>query len=178
MEVTRLKSFIDSGEEEGRIEEYLSSFSCDKNEDVQFFLHQKAINSEKRNICRTFIIHDEKNNDEIIGYFTLMVKEFQFIGVSKNKIEILTKDRSSTSFHTILIAQLGRSDKYKNIVDGKEILAIALDYCKEVFELTAMKVVCVEYEPNEFLHNFYSDNGFTLLQTNTTGYNLAFMKII
>jgi len=180
MEVVSLGSLIEASTEESRdVMEYLLSFSCSSNKSVEDFLHNTAIENEKSNRTRTSLVIDTKNDNEIIGYFTITVKIFEFVDVSKTIIKRLTGNKNEKGFPTILIAQLGRSDLYKGKVEGSKILDLALVNCKTVYEIAALRVICVEYEDTPFLHNFYLANNFNVLQTNSDNdCIIAYLRLI
>jgi|UPI000570C801 hypothetical protein len=178
MEILSLYSLLKTELEESEVYDYLSSFTCAKNPDVESFLHKHAINNEKRSFSRTFLVIDETTEKfDIIGYFTLLIKNFKFTDVSGTTRNKLTGNRRATSFNTVLIAQLGRADKYKGIVPGKDILELALEKCSQVNTLAAVRVACVEYEDIPILCDFYESNGFTLLQKNENGYLISYVRI-
>lgn len=176
MKSVSLKSFLES-EERGFIDEYLSSFTCKANNSVEEFLHFHAVKNEERGFSRTTLVIDEVNNYEIIGYFTILVKNFDFIDVSGTIRKRLTGNKKSTSFITVLIAQLGRSDAYKGKVSGCEILDIAIENCTLINELSSIKVACVEFEDNKFLRDFYEENEFKILQKSDNGYLIAYIRL-
>ncbi len=70
MQVISLLSLIEAGEE-NEVRDYLSSFSCSLNSGVENFSKNQSIENEKRGMTRTFIIIDEENNNDIIGYILL-----------------------------------------------------------------------------------------------------------
>ena len=177
MQVISLSSLIEASAMGGDINGYLSSFVCEKNDDVESFLHNKAIESEKRSFCRTSLVIDEEKQGEIIGYFTIMTKIFNFSDVSGTAKGRLTGNKRATNFNTILIAQLGRSDLYKGIIDGSQILNLALGNCQLIHNLSALRVVCVEYANNLKLIDFYKQNGFTELQRNEKGYIMSYVRL-
>jgi hypothetical protein len=178
MEVISLSSLIDADASEGReVQSYLSSFACEINPDVETYLHEKAIESEKRGHTRTVLVIDETQNNDIIGYFTLMIKSFDFTDVSGTTRAKLTGNKRATSFVTILIAQLGRSDSYKGKISGNDILELALEQCSLVNKLSAIKIACVEYENNAKLTKFYEDNQFKVIQKNINGYIIGYVRL-
>lgn len=84
-----------------------------------------------------------------MGYFTLMVKDFTFnMNVSKSTKKSLTHNKNALHFNSILIAQLGRSDEFKEKLPGVTMLNVALENCKRIYGLTALQIVCVEYTLN------------------------------
>ncbi|WP_243290351.1 hypothetical protein [Bacillus sp. FJAT-47783] len=179
MQVISLSSLIEAASNEEEVAEYLSSsFSCSVNPDVEKFLHKKEMLNEKRSFTRTSLVIDEFQNNDIIGYFTLMIKPFEFIdGVSGSTKQKLTNDKHATIFNTILIAQLGRSEDYKGKVFGYEILQLALENCKLIYNLSGLRVVCVEYDDKPILNDFYLKNEFKILQRNESGKLLAYLRL-
>ena len=179
MQVISLSSLIESSSDESEVYEYLASFSCAKNPDVQEFLHSKAIENEKRSLSRTNLVVDLDNNSEIVGYFTLAIKPFP-IGqeASKRARQKLTGNKDGNTFNAILIAQLARADLYKGKVSGSEILQLALHNCKLIHHLSALRMICVEYKDDEFLNSFYEKDGeFTFLQKNENELKLSYIRI-
>lgn len=176
MKVISLSSLINATDEEGKVCNYLSSFLCSNNKHVESFLHKKAINSEKRNFNRTSLIIDEDEN--ILGYFTLMVKSFNFDNnISKTTRKSLANNKNASHFNSILIAHLGRPDSFKDELSGSTIVNTILEKCELVYDLTALQTISVEYDPNPKLIQFYRNNQFKLLQTNLTGNELSFLKL-
>lgn len=158
------------------LNDMLHSFSCEVNKSIEGFLYNKAVTQEKEDRARTTIIIDEKTGD-IVGYFTILIESFLFTEASGRNRKRVAGNKDATSFNCILIAKIGRSDKYKGKVSGSEILEGALYNCSLIKGMTATKVVCVEYidEPNLF--KFYEENHFKFLQKNHNGLNISFLKI-
>lgn len=180
MEVIGLSSLIKAASVSDTIndvEDYLRTFECKVNDSVESFLHNNAISNEIAQYSRTSLVVDEVNNYEIIGYFSLLVKPFNFTNASGTTRKRLTGNKKATNFQTILIAQLGRSDKYKKIVGGNKILELALENCKAINELSALRVVCVEYTNTPYLSKFYPENGFTPLQQNEKGLIISYLRL-
>ncbi|WP_377890418.1 hypothetical protein [Alkalihalobacillus sp. R86527] len=176
MEIISLSSLLGVSGEEETLCNYLSRFSTCQNKDVESFLHNKAIYNEKRAFTRTSLIVHPSNKD-IVGYFTLLIKPFHFsTDVSKSTRRKLTGDKNASTFNTILIGQLGRNDQYKGIVKGKEILQFALENCERIYDLSALQIVCVEYQENKELIEFYQSNEFTIIQQNESGLILSYIR--
>lgn len=155
----------------------LRSFTCEVNESIEDFLYNKATRQEKEDNARTTLIINEDTGDTV-GYFTLLVANFTFTdGASgKNKRKV-AGSKEATRFNCILIAKIGRSDKYKGKVSGADILEAAIYNCSLVKDMTATKLVCVEYIDEHNLTKFYEDNGFKYLQKNKNELNISFLKI-
>lgn len=177
MQVISLSSLIEASNSSEELQEYLSTFQCKKNSDVETFLHDKAIENECASRSRTNLVVDEDNDNEIIGYFTILIKDFNFTTASGESRRKLTGNKKAQAFPTILIAQLGRADKYKGKVSGSEILHLALGNCQLIHNLSALRVVCVEYDDTEYLKRFYPENGFKELQLNENGFIISCLRL-
>lgn len=176
LSVQALSDFIESVGEENTLH-FLRSFKCGKNTSIESYLHSKAVLHEKAGASKTFIVMDLVTSN-IVGYFTLTTKIFVFSTASGKNRERLTGDKKASIFNALLIAKIGRDDAFKGIVEGKDILGIALDYCSQVKQICAIKIVCVEYEDIPALKVFYEEqNGFKFLQKNENGLNCSFVKI-
>ncbi|MBX8942589.1 hypothetical protein [Lysinibacillus sp. K60] len=169
MQIIRLSRFIQSVNDqkasEASLKALLNTFTCSANPDVQNFLHEKAIDSENRRSVRTYLVVD---NNEIVGYFSLRIETFDFhLDVSKSLRRIISGNKSAERFPTLLIAQLGRSDKYRHQVPGREILLRALNTCINfASEIGGVYSAVVEYDDVPVLHSFYKNEGFKFIQQN------------
>lgn len=149
----------------------LSKFLCPLNEDVEDFLHRKAIEFAKQGFSQTHIVFASyKGNPEIAGYFTLVNK---YITVSRDKISNTLRKRIA-KFATFdpairtyclsapLIAQLEKNytDSMNKLISGDELIKLACDKVARVqFDLGG-KFVYLECEDKLKLIDFYSSNGF------------------
>ncbi|MGG3915340.1 hypothetical protein [Rossellomorea vietnamensis] len=178
MQVVSLTSLLQAARDEDEVYNYLSSFQCVKNKDVESFLHSSAIPNEKRAFTRTSLIIDDEQEGEIIGYFTLLIKPFDLSEeVSSESRKRLTGDKKAKVFISILIAQLGRDDQYKGKVKGNVILNLALEHCEWIFDLSGLRVVCVEYDDVSYLNDFYLQNDFKILQINSNQKVLSYLRL-
>lgn len=58
-----------------KTKDILSTFKCEINMDVEYFLKEKAIEFSKQDISRTYIVMSEyKNKNVIAGYFAIANK--------------------------------------------------------------------------------------------------------
>jgi hypothetical protein len=139
------------------------------NEDVEYFIKNKAIDFEKRNFCRTFLLFDDNAN--LIAYFTLALKTLFFgENVAKRKkkeIQGFTSDISSVP--VILIGQLSKNNNYTDSITGAELLGICMDTVNKAHNLVGGRFCLVETlvdEYNQKVVDFYNDNNFNILQKN------------
>jgi len=101
---------------EDKAKKVLSQFSCPLNKDVEYFLHNKAIEFAKQSISVTYLVFSSyKNKPVIVGYFTLTNKSIivsNHSGLSKslrkriNKFGIYDPDNKGYRISAPLIAQL------------------------------------------------------------------------
>ena len=85
--VINLKDIYNSIGEE-RKKEILKDYKCSLNEDVEYFLKEKAIEFLKQDISRTYIVMSQhKEDDVIVGYFAITnkVTNIKKVKLSKTK---------------------------------------------------------------------------------------------
>lgn len=142
------------------LEEFLLSFRSSKNEDIQAFFCEKATKRDKEDYLRTFVIIDVEKENKIAGFFSLTITNRIFSSdVSKNQMKrISSKAQKDGMFTATLISKLGKSDDYKNEIDGTLIVEEALKICYEIYKYSGLKHVCVDYYDNEHLEKFYMED--------------------
>ena len=55
-----------------QVKNFLKTFKCNINKDIENFLHNKAITFEKKLRARTYLLF-EKENKKIAGYFSIAI---------------------------------------------------------------------------------------------------------
>lgn len=168
--IVSLHSLIADGLTEEEYNNFIvKDFRCPKNKDVESFLLEKAFNSCNRDSSRTYFIVDndesKKFYETIIAYFTITDKIFEFTDEASGSLKKkLTGNKKANSLSTILIAQLGKNKNYNGEqIQGKQILREAETKCIEVYELASIKIIALEHQDEEKLHNFYNENHYILL---------------
>ena len=145
----------------------IQNFVC-QDKDVEIFLKNKALDFDKRNKSRTYLLIDENNDDEIIilGYYTLTLKSLPFgETVSKSMIKRIDGySNNINSAESVLIGQFGKNYNYKSELSGVTLLNYAMDTVYDIHELAAGRIVFLECLDNEKVVKFYQDNGFIFLQ--------------
>ncbi|EGP5147824.1 hypothetical protein ACOU9P_000556 [Enterococcus faecium] len=164
------------------IKEYLSRFTIGVNSKIQDFFRDSALARNRENVCRTFIVIDLDSDplDNIVGYFSLTItyRKINEDVSKKLKRKISSDAERHNIFSATLISKLGRADKYKGKISGKEIMNLALETCYQIYELTGLRHVCVDYYDNEALEEFYlNKSGFKKYQhDDEQGLNYCFYK--
>lgn len=156
---------------EEKTKEILSFYKCDLNQDVEYFLKEKAIEFSKQDISRTYIVMSQyKDKDVIVGYFAITnkVTNIKRVKLSETKRKRLLKfavyDKESKCYNIALplIGQLGKNydNNYNKLISGDILLKLACDKIKEAQELLGGRFVFLECEDKPQLEEFYESNGF------------------
>lgn len=173
---------------------FATDFKCTLNPDVEYFLHKKSIELQRKNASRTFLILDEELN--IHAYFTLAIHMFSNELKDENKEAFLSNEKlkrlksydiyycdkgepdddiepDKKVFWSILIGQLGRNDNStKDIIDLKLLLKFIFSKIEEIKELIGGNIVLLEAVKNEKLIAKYVEYNFEFLQELEEHYQL------
>lgn len=132
----------------------------------------KAITHEKKSKSRTYLIIDtdklEQNSEIcILAYFTianktLFIDEKEVSRTTVKKLDGLSKNK--TELPSYLIGQIGKNDKYSDLISGDEIINYAMDVINQVYELIGGRFVLIECNDHPKLISFYEKNYFKRLQ--------------
>lgn len=162
----------DSEESEIRLTNFLKTFKCRLNEDVENFFHNISIRNEKEHKSRTYLLVNDLW--DIIAYFSIAIKPI-ILDENKHKITNTTRKRmksqmvkKSENEHeiitTFLIGQLARNDNFnKDDISLKEILDQVFYKINEVIRIIGGHIILIEVDNNEKLINLYKTFGFQLL---------------
>jgi len=163
-----------------RTNEILSSFMCSKNEDIETYLRDKAIDFSNQFIAGTHLLFCGYDGHTVLaGYYALAIKNL-FIGEENipSKSRRRRLERFGDYFSRLngfiipapLIAQLGKNDLYSGLglITGKDILYSALQHIIAMQRNFNGKMVFLECEENPELISFYESNGFLRSGSKTT----------
>lgn len=164
----------------------ISDFECSKNEDIPYFLKNKAIRFEESEVAKTYLIIDEEQiyneneNFRILAYFALSLKTIDIPeGISGSKIKKLDGiNKKAKSITCYLIGQLGKNDLYNKEIEGSLILNHALELINEARKLVGRTAALVECEDNENLIKFYEKNDFERIGKSEENGLLRFVRFI
>jgi hypothetical protein len=152
---------------ENETQAILSKFSCHLNKDVESYLRNRAILSDKQFLAKTFLMFDE--NKRLLAYFTLANKIAACYPTHlprnyRDRIKRFSVMREDHfEFSCILIAQLAKNDAVQdNPVRGVDILTASIKIVKHVHSYVGGKTVYLECENRPKLCDFYQSNGFRL----------------
>ena len=145
-----------------KLEKALSSFRCSKSDDEEKFIKERAIDFEKTNKARTYLL---VSNNAIIAYFTLAIKSIDFEStVSPAKKKSISAGSSNTkTYSAYLIGHIAKDDSVQEEM-GTIILDQCFDLIKESQKIVGGRIVYLDCKDEEKIKNIYITNGFKFLQ--------------
>lgn len=195
--VLPLLDLLNSDSSEEEISHLLFSFECKSlsfgASDVEYFIHNKAINFEKMDLSRTLVLGTYQKEVYLAGYFSiankpLVIPKKQFKNISGSLKKKLMgfghkTDMKNYQCKGYLLGQLGKnySDlaKKANQATGNDLLTLAYGKIKEAHAIVGGRVLHLECEDNEKIKSFYHLNGFRQLEDYETPNNFClFVKQI
>lgn len=152
------------------------------NKDVECFLKTKALQATKLNTATTYLVYIERSAIEIdlVGYFSLAIKMLTLkkSSLSKSSQRIISRfsyyddDSESYKIPAILVAQFGKNFSESSVsISGSDLMAITLHQVKNALSFLSGKTVFLESEKKEKLIDFYTENGFTVLDNEVLSKN-------
>lgn len=147
----------------------LSSFSCKKETDLEYFLNKKAIEYEITGYGKTFLIVDKEKINQgefvVMAFFTTAQTALDITNLSnkKRKKVIGSTIPGRDNLETIpayLIGQIGRDDRYShNELPGHVILQECYVKIDEARRIVGGSLLLLECRPKMF-KNFYEKEEF------------------
>ena len=165
--------------------EILKSFKSLPNHDtgevneVEDFLHSKAIHFEKNSLSTTQLVFSEYKGDNVlVGYYSLANKPLIISKKNFNKLSESQKKKfrqhgvqtesGGLQIYSYLIGQLGKnySEEALNTgaITGQELLTLAYDDILKVKQVISAKYVWIECLDKERLVSFYRNFGFKKIE--------------
>lgn len=155
--------------------QFLTSFSCSEDKDIEFFLHHRAVDFENLSKSRTYLICNEAelqlhslNHVTIYGYISIALKILTIPNETSNRMR-KELDGFSSKIHgepirdipCYLIGQLSRnSDVPKDTLSGSDLIHYACDIIAKSVEAVGGRFIMVECRNEQKLLQFYQDNLF------------------
>lgn len=176
------------------LNQILSSFSCEQDEDIESFLHNKAVEFENLSKARTYLICDEEQlADEnfcldqltIYGYIAVALK---ILSVPEEWSNRKRKELDGLSaklhgepikdFSCYLIGQLSRNSKVPHdSIAGKDLLQLAYDVIAAAVDAVGGRYMMIECRTEKKLVEFYTANGFEEIQRSSDGTHIMVQMI-
>lgn len=192
LQIVSLSNLLKSDSTEEEINSLLFSFECKSvlsgASDVEKFLHSKAIQFEKMDLSRTYLVFSTYQKvPYLAGYFSisnkpLVIPHKQYRGFSNNLKKSLMglghkTEQNNYEIKGYLIGQLGKNYNEVAIkaskVQGKDILSLAYDKIREAYLIAGGRILFIECEDHPKLKSFYEQNGFRELEDYESPNNLC-----
>lgn len=160
---------------EKALNEAIFSFHCIEDEDIEIFLHDKAVEFSDHGWCSVYLLLDRDSFDvgklKIEAYFTLSHKSMVADpeSMSTSAIKRYGGVKSAKTLDFVLIGQLGKyiDAERRSEISGKEILDEAFDVIRQASELIPCKYVLVECSDEAKVRAFYESYHFVFFQKDT-----------
>lgn len=179
LEIVQLYDMLRSGRREEEIKQILLSFCSLRNgdqiHDVEDFLHNKAIEFEKNDIARTYLVFSSyKGYPVLVGYYSLSNKPLIISKRNFSKFSTSLKkrllgfghktERENYEIKGYLLGQLGKNYSEDAIatraVSGRDLLALDTESMLQIHKLAGGRIFYLECEDIEKLKQFYHGEGF------------------
>jgi len=200
LEVVQLKDLLDTGRSKEEIQQILLTFCSlpcsnpDEVHDVQFFLHNKAIEFEKMDISRTFLVFSTyKNTPYLAGYYSLSNKPLVISKKNFSKMSNSLKkslmgighktDAANYEVKGFLLGQLGKNFSPQalaaNMASGADLIALAHESMYQAYRTVGGRIFYLECEDVQPLKDFYIKLGFREIQNyrSDSGYCIFVQRI-
>jgi len=162
---------------ESGVQEYLATFECPRNLDVQEFLRRRAIPHEKALKSRTYLVTEAGSIPEqptILAYFSLAIHLMEVQGsVSKTLQKRLhglyfpnnTRPRPLPCF---IIGQIGKDARHSDRTTGSELLDMARRALLMANDIVGGRFIKIDCEDIPALVDLYQRNGFRAVQNDVS----------
>jgi len=186
LHVISLNDIIKSIPSEEEINKLLFSFTTFQGQDstgaddVEYFLHNKAIQFEKMNLARTYLVMSSyKERPILVGYFSISNKPLsipnrQFRKLSNSLQKRLMgfghkTEQSTFVIKGYLLGQLGKNfseeARAANCCNGSDLLQLAYRKIADAQRIVGGRILYLECENVPKIIDFYKVNGFNQIES-------------
>jgi hypothetical protein len=164
-----LRELLLSGYPRELLEQQLGEFSCARDNDIESFIHSRAIGYERAGLGRTYLyLEGTAENTRLAAYITIAITSVDYTEVSRSRRKKVLHSKpgraSQNNFPGLLIAQLARDDKYDgSVIDGAKLIADAEDLI-EIGRRT-LGGMLIYLDCKEQMIKFYQRNGYELISS-------------
>jgi len=160
---------------EEHVSAVLSSFSCERDKEVELFLREKAIVQEKKQTSRTYLIFDDDAEHLLVAFFAVAVSIIKDEGLKCSSRMLRKMNINEGIAMSYLIGQLGKRDG-----GAKGLGTFAIERAIGIIVDANAKVGCrvIRIDCRESLIGYYESNGFTLVRSNKEGNLNLLVRII
>ena len=149
---------------EDEVKSAIAEFRCDKNQEIERYMHDSAIEFSKRKISITHLILNSEG--EIVAYFTIAHKPSRvpldcLSNTAKKKLSRygrLDDELGVYDISAFLIAQFGKNQAVESDISGNEMMRRVIDLLVEVQHKVGGGVLFLECEDQRELLDFYKND--------------------
>lgn len=196
IQIIRLEDMISAAPSIDSVKDILNTFESiphpitGKVNDVEYFLHQKAIEFERMALSTTYLIFSSLNETQVlVGYFALANKPLtmskkNYNNLSSSQQRSLCQNGSKTEsggyrVNSYLIGQVGKNYSQEarklKAINGTQVLTLAYNTVLKAKELINARYVWIECDNTPKLRQFYEDFGFKAIENYETNSGLVVM---
>ena len=149
-----------------RVQGMISLFRCEKNAEIEYFLHHNAIDFARKRQAITYFVLD--SNNDLVAYFALTHKAVKIDASRLSKTVCRGLDRHAEkdpdgegyNASAFLIAQFGKNSAYSGSIalSGNELMARSFKSLKAAQHLVGGGIVYLECEDEPHLLAFYAND--------------------
>lgn len=185
MKIVSLQSLLEYTDEGSIKKNFLENFKSIETNDIEIFLHEKAIKYEKDSISSTHLVFNE--NGTLVGYFSiankgLVITEYNYKILSNTQKRKLTYsgrklENSVYIVNSYLLGQIGKNYNIskEEMIEGIDLLTLAFNLILEAKKIINAKYVWLECENKNKLIDFYNNFGFQKIKDFRSENNLTVM---
>jgi len=171
-----LAEIIENTNSNRKIKKLLETFECSKNQDLQDFLHNKALTFEKHLRSRTYL-YIENSSKNVIAYFTIAVTTLHTSNISKEVIQLLDGYRDDIdTIPCFLIGQLGKSSNYESLKIGEFILNDTINIIDKSQKSLGGRFILLDAINNQKVLSFYEKNAFFSIEEDKQNESIKMIK--
>lgn len=140
---------------------FLEPFLCSINQDLQDFLHNKAIKFEKNLLAKTYVYFQHDDSTTIVAYFSITIKSLLTDGLATSIKQLLDgHEGKMPAVPCYLIGQLGIADSFRSFKLGEHLLEDAINLITDVQSQLGGRFVLLDAVNHPKVLEFYSNNMF------------------
>lgn len=142
-----------------QVKKFLKTFKCSLNNDIENFLHNKAIIFEKKLRARTYLLLERKNK-KLAGYFSIAISVLYANEIDENILLEIGDLPTPKDIPCLLIGQIAKSDEFKTVKLGEILMEYAIEQLEITNKIVGGRFILLDAINNEKIIKFYRDFGF------------------
>ena len=174
MKIVSLQSLLEYTDEVSIKKNFLENFKSIETNDIEIFLHEKAIKYEKDSISSTHLVFNE--NGTLVGYFSIAKI---LSNTQKRKLTYSGRKLENSVYivNSYLLGQIGKNYNIpkEGMIEGIDLLTLAFNLILEAKKIINAKYVWLECENKNKLIDFYNNFGFQKIKDFRSENNLTVM---